>query len=297
MSAYNYERFFKITHDLLCITGMDGYFRQVNPSFNRVLGWSNSEVIDQPFINFVHPEDIESTLKVFDKLETSYSTLAFDTRFRSKQGTYCNLQWRAYPDNKTELLYAVGHDVTEITALQTKLSDMESIDALTGLQNRQSFSRHLYSDIQLMHRVGKPLSLLLVDVDYYKQLTEMHGFREGENILKIIARHLRGIMRSTDLVARFDGEAFAIILPNTTREHAIKLGEKCRKAVHSCTWKKHTITVSIGASTLTVAENDKKYSTMYPNDYSRVLFNEAKHALHSSRGRGRNRVTHFDDLK
>ena len=308
MVNYDFERLSRLSHELHCIAGMDGFIRQVNPSFSRVLGWSDSELVNQPLINFVHPEDLGSTVNELDRLATSFSARSFECRYRCKDGSYRNLRWKAYPDNKASLLYAVAQDVTETMELEERLNKLECSDPLTGLCNRQEFGVRLLSNIQLMHRVGRPLSLLLINIDYFRQLNDMHGYREGDHALKIIARQIRGVIRKTDHAARYSGDVFAIILPNTSPDDAIQIGEKCRKEVRSYTWKKHTITISIGASTLTESageadtasgntpDNVRQFKDKYPFNFSRALLSETSKALQSSKDRGRNRITHYFDI-
>jgi len=302
MTNYDFERLSRLSRELHCIADMDGYIKQVNPAFSRVLGWQESVLVNQPLINYVHPHDVDATVKELDRLAVSFAARSFENRYRCKDGSYRHLRWKAYPDTRASLLYAVAQDVTDTIDLEEKLNRLECTDPLTGLCNRQEFGIRLLSNIQLMHRVGRPLSLLLVNIDYFRQLNDMHGYREGDQALKIIARQIGGAIRKTDHAARYSGDVFAIILPNTSPAAAIQIGEKCRTAVKSYTWKKHTITVSIGVSTLedtddekdspTGPQNGKRFKDKYPFNFSRVLLAEASNALQASKDKGRNRITH-----
>jgi PAS domain S-box-containing protein len=119
------ERIFNLSLDMICTAGFDGYFKKVNPSFTRVLGHSNEELLAKPFIDFVHPDDVAATLAEVEKLSTGAKALKFTNRYRCKDGSYRWLQWTSHPDVATETLYAVAHDITEQKMIQQKLHDTE----------------------------------------------------------------------------------------------------------------------------------------------------------------------------
>jgi PAS domain S-box-containing protein len=110
---------------MICTAGFDGYFKKVNPSFTRVLGYSEDELVAKPFIDFVHPDDVESTLAEGEKLSQGVAALEFTNRYRCKDGTYRWLEWTSNPDIETQTLYAVAHDVTERRLMEEKLQDAE----------------------------------------------------------------------------------------------------------------------------------------------------------------------------
>ncbi len=88
------DRWFELTIDLLCIAGVDGYFRRLNPAWELALGWSLQELMSRPFIEFVHPEDIDTTLAEMDRLRRGHEALSFDNRYRCRDGTFRWLHWR-----------------------------------------------------------------------------------------------------------------------------------------------------------------------------------------------------------
>jgi PAS domain S-box-containing protein len=115
------DRFFELSLDLLCVAGTDGYFKVINPSFERVLGHSAKDLLATPFLEFVHPDDRQATLKELEGLRQGTATIAFENRYRCSDGTYRWLEWNAMPMAEEGLLYAVARDVTAHKELDLKL--------------------------------------------------------------------------------------------------------------------------------------------------------------------------------
>ncbi len=107
------HNFFTMSLDLLCVAGTDGMFKKLNPAFSKVLGYSADELLSQPFLDFVHPDDLAATVKEVEKLSSGASTIGFENRYRTKDGSYRLFSWTSVPDTKTGLLYATARDITE----------------------------------------------------------------------------------------------------------------------------------------------------------------------------------------
>lgn len=103
---FDFERFFQYAVDLLCIAGTDGYFKVVNPAFERALGYTTRELLARPFVEFVHPDDRDATVAETGQLADGTPTIAFVNRYRRKDGHYVWLHWTAYPEPGTGLIYA-----------------------------------------------------------------------------------------------------------------------------------------------------------------------------------------------
>lgn len=106
-------RLFELTPNLLCIAGLDGYFQQINPRFFELLGYDETELISTPFINFVHPNDRDVTRAEVERLVAGERSIAFENRYRCKDGNYRWLEWNAIVDTETQLIYAAARDVTD----------------------------------------------------------------------------------------------------------------------------------------------------------------------------------------
>ena len=108
-----FRRFFDASLEMLCIAGTDGYFKRVNPAFERILGWSTEELLSRPFFDFVHPDDMASTEAEVSKLAEGIPTVSFVNRYQCADGSYKVLRWTSQPDPKTGLMYAAAHEVVD----------------------------------------------------------------------------------------------------------------------------------------------------------------------------------------
>ncbi|MDX1545420.1 MAG: PAS domain S-box protein [Rhodothermales bacterium] len=105
------DHFFELSIDLLCLATPDGYFKRINPAFQTVLGYSREELLARPFLDLVHPDDVEATLAEMEKLSAGEPTIHFENRYRCSDGAYRWLAWRAQPF--ADVIYAVAREVTE----------------------------------------------------------------------------------------------------------------------------------------------------------------------------------------
>ncbi len=168
-----------------------------------------------------------------------------------------------------------------------KLQLLSSLDGLTGIANRRHFDIFLDREWRRSVRDGTPLSLLLIDIDYFKKFNDGYGHQAGDNCLKNVAKELSKIVhRPGDLVARYGGEEFVIVLGHTDIKAAADLAEKVRSGVedmqisHEYSDGRSVVTLSLGVSCI------------IPNDSSSPagLIQEADKALYKAKKNGRNRV-------
>jgi len=118
------DRYFTKSLDLLCIADTDGYFRRLNPEWEKTLGYSLSELENRSFLDLLHPEDVEATLQAVSRLEQQEEILRFENRYRCKDGSYRWLEWRSYPQGKQ--IYAVARDITDRKRAEEALRKSEA---------------------------------------------------------------------------------------------------------------------------------------------------------------------------
>lgn len=106
------DRFFAISIDMLCLLSFDGYFRRLSPAWERTLGFTLQELTARPFIEFVHPDDRERTLKQNALVRAGGKALGFENRYLCKDGSYRWLLWNAASDSADQAIYSVAHDIT-----------------------------------------------------------------------------------------------------------------------------------------------------------------------------------------
>ena len=104
--------FFQLSTDPLCVANLDGYFVQLNPAWQRVLGYDPAALMAQPFMHFVHPDDCQGTLLALQDLDSGKDIIAFENRYRCQDGSYRWFSWRAFPLKAERLIYAIAHDIT-----------------------------------------------------------------------------------------------------------------------------------------------------------------------------------------
>ena len=166
-----------------------------------------------------------------------------------------------------------------------RLQELATTDALTGLANRRVFNEKLDTELKRARRYTHPLSLAILDIDFFKRCNDTHGHAFGDIVLKEVARLCRECCRDTDVVARYGGEEIAFILPETPKEKSLQVVERIRASVENYQIRDEEknstvkVTVSIGLA-------------VFPDDdpHAKILFSLADQALYQAKESGRNRV-------
>ena len=177
-------------------------------------------------------------------------------------------------------------DITVRQNLELELKSLATKDGLTGICNRRTFDESILKEWQLCQKEEKPLSLIMCDVDYFKLYNDCDGNQIGDDCLKKVAKILENTMqRPSDLVGRFGGEEFAIILPNTEQKGAITVAKRIQEAIrlqaisHEGSKVSDIISISMGIATMIpIAESCPE-----------TLINRADQALYAAKNQGRDR--------
>ncbi len=162
---------------------------------------------------------------------------------------------------------------------ESALKKLSTTDELTGIYNRRAFDEQLTTNLARTKRYQEPLSLLIIDIDLFKQVNDHYGHSVGDLVLKELVIEMKNHIRESDILARWGGEEFVLLLPQTKASAAMQLAERLRKGVAEHLFPSvGPLTVSIGHSEAT------------PNDSSDSLLNRADNALYQAKEAGRNQV-------
>lgn len=182
----------------------------------------------------------------------------------------------------------------ELFTANKKLECLAKLDSLTGLANRRHFDEMLKNEISRAARKNDPLSLLMCDIDYFKQYNDAYGHIAGDECLKKIGACFNvSFKRASESPSRYGGEEFAVILPDTESEEAMRLAEELRQAIakleipHSDSKVSEHITISIGVATFNLDRQTR------PDE----LIRAADEALYRAKEAGRDRVEVYDQKK
>jgi PAS domain S-box-containing protein len=128
------DHFFNLSIDLLAIGNFDGCFIRLNPSWEKVFGYTPVELMAEPYLNFIHPDDRASTVEAAQDIGTNKSVLSFENRYRCKDGSYRWLLWNAMPSPERGLFYAIGRDITDKKQAQAALEERNrDLDSFTHI--------------------------------------------------------------------------------------------------------------------------------------------------------------------
>jgi diguanylate cyclase (GGDEF)-like protein len=182
---------------------------------------------------------------------------------------------------------ALEHANRQLESANERLGELATTDALTGVSNRRRFDDLLYQEWARHRRRNAPLALILSDIDFFKQFNDLYGHTEGDEALKAVAGAIRAsLRRETDVVSRYGGEEFAVLLPDTNHDGAVQLAEQIRRTVgdlgipHRASTTTGKLSVSLGvAVTIPTGTEDPT-----------ALLDAADAALYKAKEQGRDQV-------
>lgn len=284
------ESFFELSMDMLAIAGFDGYFKQINHAWTKILGWSQEELLTRPWLDFVHPDDRNSTLEIAQKLRKGNQIITFKNRYLCKDQSYKWLSWVSTPVLQDNRIYAVARDITTEKKEQEELFSLAYTDALTKIDNRRSFFKKGEQEFERFKRYKTGFCFLMIDLDLFKQINDSYGHQAGDAVLKSFIKQVSGKLRENDIFGRVGGEEFAIILVESDQERAFRTAERIRKDIETMivdfNQQKIHMTISIGISQ--AHERDHSLDDIYQR---------ADKALYQAKEQGRDRVELADSPK
>jgi len=155
------DRFFRLSLDMLCVAGFDGYFKRVNPAWKRILGWSETELLARPYLDFIHPDDRDATLAEAGKVSQGHELIHFENRYMHKDGTYRWLLWTAAPYAVEQVVYCAARDITERKEAEVTLGLLVRQLELSKRQAEEATEAKSAFLANMSHEVRTPLNAIL----------------------------------------------------------------------------------------------------------------------------------------
>ncbi len=186
-------------------------------------------------------------------------------------------------DSTHHYLKLIESDSRQLSDELTRVRLLSMTDELTGLPNRRAFLRRIEDEVARVQRYGFPLSLSLIDLDHFKQVNDQYGHNGGDEILQLYSKAILSIFRHHDLVCRYGGEEFAVLLPNTDLEGSTRALNKVRNRAAETHWKPTGESIRVPTFSAGIA--------LYkPGETASSFVERADRALYKAKGEGRDRV-------
>jgi diguanylate cyclase (GGDEF)-like protein/PAS domain S-box-containing protein len=274
-------------------------FTYIGPQIEALLGWSPSswQTVND-WADRIHADERQKTVDFCVAQSLAGTDHEADYRALTKDGEHVWIRDVVHvvrkADGSVEALVGFMFDITarkvaddKILQLQRELEDLSYRDSLTGVANRRMFDAMYPVEWAKAHATGEPLSLVVIDIDYFKQYNDYYGHLQGDDCLRRVAGAMgRGAARARDLCARLGGEEFVLLLPATDAEAARTLAERCRtllareEIAHAQSGVGRLVTVSMGVGTIVPGATDD----------AQVFLNRIDQRLYRAKAAGRDRI-------
>lgn len=274
-------------------------FAYIGPQIEDLLGWAPSSWVSvNDWAERMHPDDQKWVVDFCVSQSKSGTDHEADYRALTKDGNYVWIRDVVHvardENGEVEALIGFMFDISErketeqkLLDLQKELEELSFKDGLTGVSNRRMLDSVLEQEWVRARREQLPLSLLLIDIDFFKQFNDFYGHMQGDDCLIKVAQVLsEAATRSRDFFARFGGEEFVMVLPETDAEAAQKIAQRCQQFIfkqqipHAESAVSQILTISIGSGTLIPSHKDEL----------RDFIDRIDRALYQAKQAGRNRI-------
>lgn len=287
LTTENFERVFNLSAYMVCIASTEGYLLKVSPAFTETLGYSEKELLAQPFVAFVHPSDKQSTLDNLAPLSMGEPVIRYPNRYICKDGSTKWLEWTARNFESGGKVYAVAYDVTARKNAEAELERIAHYDLLTNLPNRVLLSDRLSQAMAQCERRKQSLAVAFMDLDGFKVVNDTYGHNVGDELLVEVAQRMKEALRVGDTLARIGGDEFIAVMVDLENiedsEPVLKRLLKAAAAPVTLGDAVMQVSASIGVS-------------FYPQDHgdAGLLMRHADQAMYVAKQAGKNRYHFFD---
>jgi diguanylate cyclase (GGDEF)-like protein/PAS domain S-box-containing protein len=255
-AEYRFELAFHNAPIGVCVVSLEGQMVQVNPALCEMIGFSQEELLSTTFQELTATNDIKADVVQLRRLVAGeIASYAMEKRYLHKDQSvvWALVTVAAVRDHDGNPLHFIAQilDVTERRSLERQLRHQADHDMLTGLANRRAFAAELARELGRERRYGGESSLLMIDLDGFKEVNDTLGHAAGDLLLQAIAYSLAERMRDTDMVARLGGDEFAALLPSTPRDGAEVLAIDIVQAIRDLSLdigdgRRAAVTASVG---------------------------------------------------
>jgi diguanylate cyclase (GGDEF)-like protein/PAS domain S-box-containing protein len=219
-------------HAIVAVTDVQGTITYVNETFCKISQYSEKELIGQNHHILSSGQHSRGFFLRIYHTTANGKVWHGEIKGRTKNGSIYWVYTTIVPfvgvEGKPHQYVAIGADITERKLLEEQLFTMALTDPLTGLANRRAFDEEIEREWNRTLRDGSRMSLLLLDIDHFKEFNDRYGHQAGDNCLRVAAATVVGNVRSTDVAARYGGDEMAVILPSADIGDAIVVAEKLR---------------------------------------------------------------------
>ncbi len=284
------EESFRVTqHNVpigLALVSLDGRFLQVNPALCELVGRAEDDLLTRTFQDLSHPDDLTASVRLIDiVLRDEHHRHQMEKRYLRPDG---HVVWVLLSVALVRVSGEPHHFVsTMLDITDRKLDDAEletaaSTDTLTGAFNRRHLDAELDALCAAAQRHDDPIAVLMIDIDHFKNVNDRHGHPTGDRVLTLVTQRLQRELRAEDILGRWGGEEFLVVLPRTDRLGALAIAERLRAAVAD----EAVPLADAGAVPVTISVGVAAGRGLDPDG----LIARADRALYDAKTAGRNRV-------
>ncbi|MBW6488393.1 sensor domain-containing diguanylate cyclase [Sulfurimonas sp.] len=273
--------------DSIFVHDLDGNFIYVNEAAYATRGYTKEELLQMKVQDLEYHDEKSGDEVYEDNLANTKEQLSrkekavIEVSHKTKEGKIIPIEitCRFIQDEGKSYLISIARDISILKAMNENLKRMANTDSLTGIYNRHKFEDIYKAEVERVLRYKSPLSMIMVDIDYFKKVNDTYGHDVGDYVLKSMVEIVKKNIRNIDIFVRWGGEEFIILCPETDSLSAALLAEKLRGSIEETTLEKvGNITCSFGVASYVKKESEESFIKRLDS------------ALYRAKDEGRNRV-------